>query len=85
MKDTKSIVIVILVIVILFLGYMLLVVFPEKAEAECQAGCALIVEAQVMNAVEECMAEVTQCYEALEQMMQAQEVVEEVVEESLVE
>lgn len=37
MKDIKNIIIVVLIAAVGVLSYMLLVTFPEKAEAECTA------------------------------------------------
>jgi len=59
MGDKKNIIIVVLVIIIVVMGYMLMVSFPNKAEAECRAN----IEAQVMSAVQECQ-------QTLQQLMQ---------------
>jgi len=53
MKNKKNIIIVVLVIAIFVMGYMLMVSFPKKAKAECEAGVKVIVEAQVKNAVQQ--------------------------------
>lgn len=62
MGDKKNIIIVVLVIVIIVMGYMLLVSFPNKAEAECRKN----IETQVMNAVQ-------QCQQTVQQLMQIPE------------
>ena len=56
MGDKKNIIIVVLIIVIIIMGYMLVVSFPNKAEAECRAN----IETQVMSAVQECQQTVQQ-------------------------
>ena len=65
----KNIIIVILVVVIIVLGYMLMVSFPEKAEAECTAKCTETVQTQVTSAVQECMTGAQECQQALQQCM----------------
>jgi len=66
----KNIIIIILVIAVIVLGYMLMVSFPEKAEAECTAKCTEIVQAQVTSAVQQCMAAAQECEQMLQQLMQ---------------
>ena len=57
----KNIIIVVLAIVIVVLGYMLMVSFPERAEAECTAECTETVQTEVASAVQKCMASVEEC------------------------
>ena len=59
----KNIIIAILIIAVIVMGYMLMVSFPKKAKAECEANIGAVVEAQVTNAVQ-------QCQQALQQLMQ---------------
>lgn len=66
----KNIIIIILVIAVIVLGYMLMVSFPEKAEAECTAKCTEIVQAQVTSAVQQCMTVAQECEQMLQQLMQ---------------
>jgi Tfp pilus assembly protein PilO len=66
----KNIIIVVLVIIIVVLGYMLMVSFPKKAEAECTAKCTETVQTQVASAVQECMAGAEDCQQMLQQLMQ---------------
>jgi uncharacterized protein (UPF0333 family) len=63
MGNTKNIIIVVLVIIIFVMGYMLMVSFPKKAKAECEANIGAVVQAQVTNAVQ-------QCQQTLQQLMQ---------------
>lgn len=67
---TKNIIIVVLVIIVVVLAYMLMVSFPEKAEAECTAKCTETVQTQVTSAVEQCMTGAQECQEMLQQVMQ---------------
>ncbi len=62
----KNIIILVLVIIIVVFGYLLLVNFPKKAEAECK----ITVEQQVKSAVQPYMTETRQYQQALEQVMQ---------------
>ncbi len=66
----KNIIIVVLVIIIVVLGYMLMVSFPEKAEAECTAKCTETVQAQVTSAVQQCMTGAEECQQKIQQLMQ---------------
>ena len=59
----KNIIIAILIIAVIVMGYMLMVSFPKKAKAECEANIGAVVEVQVTNAVQ-------QCQQALQQLMQ---------------
>jgi Tfp pilus assembly protein PilO len=61
----KNIIILVLVIIIVALGYLLLVNFPKKAEAECKT----TVEQQVASAVQQYMTETQQYRRALEQVI----------------
>jgi len=77
---TKNIIIVVLAVIIIILGYMLMVTFPERAEAECTIKCTEIVQAQVTSAVQECMSGleecilgVEECQQTLEQLIQVPE------------
>ena len=63
MKNTKNIIIVVLILAIFVMGYMLMVSFPKKAKAECEAGVGVVVEAQVKSAV-------LQYEQTLQQLMQ---------------
>ena len=62
----KNIIILVLVIIIVVFGYLLLVNFPKKAEAECK----ITVEQQVKSAVQQYMTETQQYQQALEQVIQ---------------
>ena len=66
----KNIIIVVLVIIIVVLAYMLMVSFPEKAEAECTTKCTETVQAQVTSAVQECIVSAQECQQTLEQVIQ---------------
>ena len=59
----KNVIIIILVVVIIVLGYMLMVSFPKKAEAQCTTECAKTVQTQVTSAV-------SQYQQVLQQLMQ---------------
>lgn len=62
----KNIIILVLVITIVVFGYLLLVNFPKKAEAECK----ITVEQQVKSAVQPYMAETQQYRQAFEQALE---------------
>jgi hypothetical protein len=73
----KNIIIVVLIVIIVILAYMLMVSFPERAEAECTAKCTEVVQAQVTSAVQECMTGAQECMtgaqecqERLQQLME---------------
>ena len=63
MGNIINIIIVVQIIIIVVMGYMLMVSFPEKAKAECEANIKTVVEAEVTNAVQ-------QCQQTLQQLMQ---------------
>ena len=63
----KNIIIIVLAIIIIILAYVLMVSFPEKAEAECTAKCTETVQAQVTSAVQECMTGAQTCQQTLQQ------------------
>jgi len=65
MTNIKNIIIIILVVIIVILGYMLLVTFPQKAEAECRTECTKVAT-EAMSAVQECMIQAQECQQALE-------------------
>jgi hypothetical protein len=69
----KNIIIVVLVIIIVVLAYMLMVSFPERAEAECTAKCTETVQTQVTSAVQECMTIAQDCQQTLEQVIELPE------------
>jgi hypothetical protein len=66
MKNPKNIIIAILVIIVFVLGYMLMVSFPNKAKAECEA----VVIEQVTNATQQCVVGAQQCQQVIQQLMQ---------------
>jgi len=66
MRNTKNIIIVVLVVIIFVMGYMLMVSFPKKAKAECTAKCT----ETVTSAVQQCATGALQCQQTLQQIMQ---------------
>lgn len=72
MANMKNIIVVILVLIILVLGYMLLVSFPQKAEAECRAECTKVAS-EAMSAVQECMIQAQECQQLLQDIMEIPE------------
>ncbi len=70
MEKVKNIIIVVLVLVIVILGYMLMVSFPKKAEAECKANIDTQVIPQLTAAAQaQCAQAIQQCQQTLQQLM----------------
>jgi len=70
MDKVKNIIILVLVLVIAALGYMLMVSFPERAEAECKANIDTQVIPQVTAAAQaQCAQGIQQCQQTLQQLM----------------
>ncbi len=86
MEVIKNVIIIVLLVVSIGLGYMLMVIFPQRAATECEAECTEKILTQVIPqataaAEAECakvveaqvLIAVQQCQQALQQIMQIPE------------